>query len=294
MIDAEDKILVPFYKSVHEAIREVDDKKIVFYEPLTYDVWPVRFNEIPVGGEVYANRSAMSYHIYCPLAGGDREPDLIKISCQRLDLQFFRERRSDVKRIGGGGIMTEWGSLSNTTLDIFEIMHILELADQHRVSHIYWQYKDYQDITSTGGDGISLYPGGNIQDKKVAVLARTYAEAVAGSTTKMMFGGSEEENVFYLHYIPSAFPDNDDFGKEEWNKDSARTVIRVNREHHYSRGGIKGINVRVDWGSHDMSGEISCSEDGRKIYIDHKSQSKNVSALISVTVRPCFGDSCTC
>ena len=71
---AESSSLVPFYDTVHDAIRSVDTEKIVFYEPLTYDVWPVGFDSIPVGGEEYANKSAMSYHIYCPLAGGNSTP----------------------------------------------------------------------------------------------------------------------------------------------------------------------------------------------------------------------------
>ena len=83
--------------------------------------------------------------------------------------------------------MTEWGSLSNTGLDLAEMNHVLRLADDYLQSHIYWQYKDYHDITCTGDGGISLYPEGEIQDDKVKILARTYAEAVAGQTKKMKF-----------------------------------------------------------------------------------------------------------
>ena len=109
IFNAESKLLEPFYKRVHEAIRKIDDEKIVFYEPLTYDVWPVGFDTIPVGGEEYADRSAMSYHIYCPLAGGNTTPLELKLACQAIDWDFFHQRVHDIKRIGGGGMMTEWG-----------------------------------------------------------------------------------------------------------------------------------------------------------------------------------------
>ena len=104
-----------------------------------------------------------------------------------IDWDFFHQRVHDIKRIGGGGLMTEWGSLSNTPLDLAEMNHVLRLADDYLQSHIYWQYKDYHDITCTGDGGISLYPEGTIQDDKVKILARTYAEAVAGTTKKMKF-----------------------------------------------------------------------------------------------------------
>ena len=94
---------MPFYNTVHNAIRSIDDDKIVFYEPLTYDVWPVGFDSIPVGGEDYATKSAMSYHIYCPLAGGNTTPMELKIACQVIDWDFFHQRVHDIKRIGGGG-----------------------------------------------------------------------------------------------------------------------------------------------------------------------------------------------
>ncbi|GMH54125.1 hypothetical protein TrST_g5761 [Triparma strigata] len=291
IFNAESKLLEPFYKRVHEAIRKIDDEKIVFYEPLTYDVWPVGFDTIPVGGEEYADRSAMSYHIYCPLAGGNTTPLELKLACQAIDWDFFHQRVHDIKRIGGGGMMTEWGSLSNTNLDLAELNHILRLADDYLVSQVYWQYKDYHDITCTGDAGISLYPGGEIQDDKVKILARTYAEIVAGKTKTMKF--HEKISRFDLTYEPNPkIDENMDADVEEGPFAAQTTVIRIDREHWYRRGVI----VEVDWGEGQEEGKIECSEDGRKIRLIHD-EGVTEGQEINAVVKPCYHllhAMCTC
>ncbi|GMH58525.1 hypothetical protein TrLO_g832 [Triparma laevis f. longispina] len=293
IFNAESSLLEPFYKRVHEAIRRIDDEKIVFYEPLTYDVWPVGFDSIPVGGDEYTDRSAMSYHIYCPLAGGSTTPLELKLACQVIDWDFFHQRVHDIKRIGGGGMMTEWGSLSNTNLDLAELNHILRLADDHLVSQVYWQYKDYHDITCTGDAGISLYPGGEIQDDKVKILARTYAEVVAGNTVTMKF--HEKISRFNLVYEPnvktSYIVEDVEEGAEEGEFAERTSVIRIDREHWYRRGVI----VDVDWGE-GPEGEVECSDDGRKVRLIH-AEDVVEGQEISATVKPCYHllhAMCTC
>ncbi|GMH55275.1 hypothetical protein TrRE_jg4641 [Triparma retinervis] len=301
IFNAESSLLEPFYSVVHAAMRSVDDEKIVFYEPLTYDVWPVGFDENPVGGEEYAARSAMSYHIYCPLAGGNTTPLVLKLACQGVDWDFFHQRVQDIKRIGGGGMMTEWGSLSNSDLDLAELNHILRLADDYLVSHIYWQYKDYHDITSTGDAGISLYPNGVIQDDKVKVLARTYAEAVAGETLVMKY--REDKNHFTLNYVPNALPGAGAAGEggDDYDDDAAKTVVRVDRSHHYGGRWIDGIKVDVSWNG--WGGDVTCSDDGRRVVLKHwgdgggGDDDGNDKPEVNVHITPCrrFRDSkCTC
>mmetsp|Transcript_15781 Transcript_15781/g.32199 ORF Transcript_15781/g.32199 Transcript_15781/m.32199 type:complete len:176 (+) Transcript_15781:1348-1875(+) len=175
--------------------------------------------------------------------------------------------------------MTEWGSLSNTGLDLAEMNHVLRLADDYLQSHIYWQYKDYHDITCTGDGGISLYPEGEIQDDKVKILARTYAEAVAGQTKKMKF--HEKINWFFLNYVPSASED-----------DEARTtVVRVDREHWYTRG----VEVDVDWGEGREEGKVECSEDGREIRISHEDATGDDEIKVKITpCRKLIKHMCTC
>ena len=69
------------------------------------------------------------------------------------------------------------------------------------------EYKDYHDITSTGDSGISLFPGGVLQEDKVRVLSRIYAEAVAGEVRTMKF--HEEKSEFDLVYTPNEGLAND-------------------------------------------------------------------------------------
>lgn len=54
---------------------------------------------------------------------------------------------------------------------------MVELADQNLVSRVYWQYKNYNDITSSGGyASLSLYPQGELQHDKLRSLATPYAQ----------------------------------------------------------------------------------------------------------------------
>jgi hypothetical protein len=39
--------LEPLYQQVHEAIREEDTKKIIFFESITWDNWKVGFQNVP-------------------------------------------------------------------------------------------------------------------------------------------------------------------------------------------------------------------------------------------------------
>jgi len=66
-------ILQPFFKKVHSAIREKDDKKVIFFEAAQFPdsfptergiVFPVGFTETP-GGVDYHNRESLNDHTYC-------------------------------------------------------------------------------------------------------------------------------------------------------------------------------------------------------------------------------------
>ena len=280
---AESKLLTPFYQQVHAAIREIDDQHIVFYEPLTYDLWPIGWDENPLGAE-YNDRSVLSYHIYCPLAGGDTTPIVLKLVCQGLDLDFFHQRSIDVKRLGGGGMMTEWGSLSDTDMDLEEINHIMRLADDHKVSHIYWQYKDYNDITATGGAGISLLPDGEPQWDKIKILSRPFAHAVAGFVERSKF--HENIELYELVYYPAI----DD------NFEARRTKIKISRETWYNEDHVHGIHVEVNLVGAAVEGDgagykVWCEDEGRRVIVEHDrglSAARDVNVTIGVSVRPCL------
>ncbi len=289
IFNAETSLLKPFYKTVHSAIREVDDDHIVLYEPLTYDMWPVNFDGNPLveDGDEYNDRTAMSYHIYCPLAGGDHTPLALKLACQAIDLDFFHQRQGDISRIGGGGIMTEWGSLADTPLDLQELGHVMRLADDYLASHIYWQYKDYHDITSTGEAGeISLMPGGAVAEDKVHVLTRPYAQAVAGHVKKMKF--YEVPEKLKIQYEPN---ESETFVDAQ----SRTTVVVINRVPGTGYFLEAGIKATVEWGGRE-GGRVYCGDEGRRVYIEHPllSGEEEVNSEITIEITACNNDDCLC
>jgi len=51
------------YQFLHDQIREEDTDKIIFYEGVTWDIWPIGFTSTP-GGEEYDDRQVLSHLIF--------------------------------------------------------------------------------------------------------------------------------------------------------------------------------------------------------------------------------------
>lgn len=206
--------LQPLYEKLHVAIREHDDRKILFYEPAPFPgtvptnggiVNPVGFTSAP-GGKKFDDRNALSYHVYCCAAGEKNcnhdTGDVVTSKngeCDNYVERVYDQRVKDYKRIGGGGFLTEFGACSNTQNCVNEITRVTSNADKHYQSWAYWQYKYNEDITTTSGSKQGFYhDNGTLQKKKVSALARPYATAVAGKPLLMRF--SPFTNVFQLTY----------------------------------------------------------------------------------------------
>lgn len=123
--NAGSKNLQPSYTSVAEAIREVDDNSIIFYEPVTWGMvfpgdgsghnvtsnhWASSgFTQVP-GGDDYKNRSVFSYHYYCWVAEktNDPLPTFIKAICDEVfGPKVFETVLDDISKLGGGSMLTE-------------------------------------------------------------------------------------------------------------------------------------------------------------------------------------------
>jgi len=149
MIDAQvddSKYLEPFYRKVHESIRQVDNDTILFFEPIVDDLYAVGLNEGP-GGSAYNSKQALSYHVYCLDVDDLGEPKNALL-CHGIDSMLFDSKYAASKRIGIAGFLTEFGALSNSTSSSEEVAYITGLCDKHLQSWAYWQYKSYNDITT--------------------------------------------------------------------------------------------------------------------------------------------------
>lgn len=121
--------LAPMYKKLHEVIRKVDDKHLIFYEPCVFDLIRTGFTEGP-GGTEYNNRQVFSYHNYCldVTKQGDPQSDLF---CEIFDnaLIYLRVQEARNKKLGGT-MLTEFGGLSNSTEGIEELNRVTLIADE--------------------------------------------------------------------------------------------------------------------------------------------------------------------
>jgi endoglycosylceramidase len=117
------------YKKLHEIIRQVDDKHILFFEPCVADLLQTGLTEGP-GGADYNDRQAFSYHIYCIDVNKQGDPKS-GVLCDITDTLLMTLRFEEAKKKKFGGMMlTEFGALINSTEGINEINRITERADE--------------------------------------------------------------------------------------------------------------------------------------------------------------------
>jgi len=220
----EEQFLQPMYASLHSAIREVDDEKIIFFEGITIDYWQSGFTQGP-GGTSYNDRQAISYHIYCVA-----DPTKVEaLLCSGVDQEFFSMRRKDGERLGLPIIMTEFGATQDLKGAIFSLKDVLKQADKHQQSWCYWQYKYYEDLTTCTPSGESLFNNdGSVNKDKLLALSRTYPSAVAGMTKDWSFSTETGRFDFSYTTLPAASASS---------ASSARvTEIRFNAELYYPHG----------------------------------------------------------
>jgi endoglycosylceramidase len=201
--------LQPVYKQLHDEIRTLDKDAIIFYEPPPFPdtvplntpvsggVHPVGFTAGPAGragAAEWSSKQAMSYHIYsCGFSGAgctaDGDPLTVECpECEELVESWVETRHEDVRRLGGGLFITEFGAVSSSKEGLGEIVRVTSKADTRLQSWAYWQFKYYHDITTVSGPIEGFYwPNGTLQQPKVKALARTYAPAIAGTPQAMGF-----------------------------------------------------------------------------------------------------------
>jgi endoglycosylceramidase len=182
--NAERVFLQKAYNYVSGRIRDIDDRHIIFFEPVTWDnIFPTGFSE-PPGGPSYANRSIFSYHYYSP-------PD---VTAQSTIYSSFKDSRF----LNVGGMLTELaiqkdGAFPKSSVKAFKS------CDRYRQSWILWTYKPFfpapPNATSTG---CVYYPNGTAIPDVVGNMTRTYPQAVAGKTISFTF--TPLSGQFYLEY----------------------------------------------------------------------------------------------
>lgn len=195
---ADKHFLSPMYQNINDnAIRPVDDRHLIFFEDALADLtYRTGFTpDLTPGGPSYQDRQVLSYHIYC----GSGDPDNV-IVCDGENEYFYTQAMYDVRKVGAGSMMTEFGAVTNGTHGIDDIESLVTLADKHLQSWAYWQYKSYFDITTAStASGESFFDAdGQPEANKVKALSRAFAHAVAGVPTKQSFSRT---GAYVLDYV---------------------------------------------------------------------------------------------
>jgi len=66
---------------------------------------------------------------------------------------------------------------------------VCDVADENLVGWAYWQFKYYEDLTTSAGTGSEGFynQDGSLQDWKAKALARSYLQYTQGVLTKQYF-----------------------------------------------------------------------------------------------------------
>lgn len=243
----------PLYRDAARRIREVDPRHIICFEPIVWNFWPAITEPLVADG---LDREAVCWHSYWHLIHHSGRP--------YYELAFAAMGQT-LRARGGGSFLTEYGSVGNTSFELVDIRRVQEVADSHLSSRAYWQYKNYKDITSSGGlDRLSFYPHGELQSEKLNALATPYAQATGGRLHSMSF--DLDTSVFNMEFTGA--PAN-------------HTSIHLGPPQvHYPHGFIVYANRK-----------LSLCANGSNLRLSHSAAL--VGESIRVCVLPCVGADCS-
>lgn len=182
-----DAELTAFYRRVDSAIRTVDSKTLVWYEPNVLFNFGAPTHVAPLGD----SRAGFAFHDYC------LENEAHGCATQGTTLanadQFAAES-------GDALMLTEFGA-TDSALDL---NGMVSLADQHMVSWQEWAYCGCLDPTGAAAvEGIVRDPhrpptGSNLVKESLKALVEPYPQAVAGTPSSWAF--DRARRTFALSY----------------------------------------------------------------------------------------------
>jgi endoglycosylceramidase len=189
--------LAPFQGKAIAAIRDVDRRHLVWYEPVITAQFGHEFHHPDTGDP----RAGISFHIYC-LTGAFGIPALDGLSCPTLEELAMTNANQHAERNGDTLLMSEFGATESPAV----IRRMTALADEQMTSWQWWHYCNCADPTTSGvGDRQAIVSdpakpprGDNLFRDKLALIERPYPQAVAGTPTRFRF--DPDTTTFELEY----------------------------------------------------------------------------------------------
>ena len=183
VFDAE---LQAFTEKQVAAIRAVDERTPVFYEPNVLFNSGARTNVQPKGRNL-----AFSFHDYC-LSADVGAGDFLQQPCDQLDDTVWANAAAHVEESGHPGLLTEFGA----TTDGPTIRHMVNRAGAHATGWQFWAYCGCDDPTTTGPgneqalvrDPAKRPTGHNVDHQKLHRLAVPHPQVVAGTPVHWHYG----------------------------------------------------------------------------------------------------------
>ena len=238
-------------KATH-AIRKVDRRHIVWQEPnVLFNFGPE--SHLPKIG----SNSGFSFHVYCLDNSAPACPTMESLPFDNADDMGLETDRALM--------LTEFGATNERP----RIEHIVDLADEHMVSWMWWAYCGCDDPTTTGpGDLQAIVKdprkpprGSNVLRRKLALLERPYPQAVAGTPTGFRY--HPDTNVFHLAYEATA-PNGERLGRR------IKTRIYVPRRHY------------PDGYDADVTGaKVTSDPDAKHLVLKRRARGRHVSLRLT-------------
>ncbi len=197
-------LMEPLYEQLHQTIRRVDDLHILFFETaLNHVIFKSGLSQGP-GGKAYLDRQAYSQHLYCGIVTPSGCPKSQWL-CNFVENLLLYFKMAETHKLGCGTLLTEFGALCEEDGCIEDLHRVLSKAEQAHMGWAYWQYKQFNDFTTTNKDeseGFYHNATGKLQTKKVHALTRPYVRRVAGRIKESGFDLTE--STYWVKYTVSA------------------------------------------------------------------------------------------
>lgn len=86
-------------------------------------------------------------------------------------------------------MISEFGACMTEANCVQEIEQVAQVSDEYLVGWGYWQFKFFEDLTTSAGTGSEGFynSDGTLQEWKVKALARTYLPFTQGVLTRQNF-----------------------------------------------------------------------------------------------------------
>jgi endoglycosylceramidase len=180
--DGTDTELGALYSKVIAAIRSVDRRHLIFYEPFALFNFGLQ-TTLPHFPDP---RLGLSFHDYC-LADPATDPT----ECASDEEQPVVNALARSSATGDAVVETEFGA----TDDLSDLARVEGIADAHGISWIEWSYCGCNDPTSTVTPSIEALvvdpsrpaTGSNVNAPKLAVLSEPYAQLTSGTPQRYSF-----------------------------------------------------------------------------------------------------------